>query len=338
MALTLDNDTVPAVELTGFVRTALDALPENAFTLNQFLPDTTVDDINFSANVGGNGLSRPAEFRSYDAESQITGRGTARKITGELPPISVKTRVSEYNRLKLRHLTPELRDAIEEDAVELAKQIHARAEIARGELLQTGKVTIAENGLALEADFARKASHTQTAATLWGAGGNVIDDLLAWQSIYRATNGSGPARALVSQKILSTVIRNPTVAEAVYGSNPGTRLVRLSDLNDLLASHGLPAFEVYEAKVQGAAAPQEVLDPNKLLFLPDSGRNIGKTLWGTTAEALDSDYAIDSTEAPGIVAGTYSDKDPVAQWTKVSAIMLPIAPNTDLTLSATVLS
>lgn len=338
MALSLDNETLSAADLTGYVRAALEDLPENAFTLSAFLPDVTVDDVDFRANVGGGGLARVAKFRAYDTESPISSRGAARVISGELPPISVKTRLDEYTRLKMRHADQAIVDALREDGLTLAKQILARAEVARGQLLQTGKVTLNENGLTLEADFGRAAKHTQTATTLWGAGGNVVDDLLAWAEVYAATNGARPGRILVSRQILSTVIRNKSLAEAVYGSNPGTRLVKLTDLNDLLAAHGLPAFEVYEAKVAGAPNPADVLDPKSLLFLPGADQKIGETLWGTTAEAIDADYGIDSTEAPGIVVGTYSDKDPVAQWTKASAIMLPVAPNTNLTLSAKVLS
>ena len=338
MALSLTDQFVSAAELTGYVREAAADEVRNRFTLSTFLPDTNVDDIDFRATTGGDGLSGVAKFRSYDAESPISGRTGVTALTGELPPISEKRRLSEYDRLKMRNAPEAIRNAVLKDGVELAKNIHARAEVARGQLLQTGKVTIAENGLTLEADFGRKAAHTQTAATLWNADGNVIEDLLAWRDVYSATNGGGPGTILVSRQALAAVIRNQTVAEAVYGTSPGTRLVTLDSLNSLLASHGLPVFEVYEAKVRDAGgAAKDILDPTRLLFLPEAGEKIGETLWGLTAEAQDADYGIDSTEAPGVVVGSYSDKDPVALWTKASALLLPVAPNTNLTLSAKVL-
>jgi hypothetical protein len=41
-------------------------------------------------------------------------------------------------------------------------------------------------------------------------------------------------------------------------------------------------------------------------------------------------------EEPGIVAGSYEDEDPIALWTKASAIGLPILANPDLSMVADV--
>lgn len=339
MALQLSDQYVDPAFLTGYVRDTLADQPQNRFTLSQFLPDTPIDDIDFRANVGGGGLARVASYRSYDAESPIGQREGTTKIQGELPPISEKLRLAEYDRLKLRKLDTGIRDAILDDAVVLARNIQARAEVARGQALQDGKVTIAENGLSLVADFGRDADLTQTAATKWNAGGNVFEDLDAWRELYSGKGNGTPGTIVVSRQVISAVIRNETVRAQVYGAaDTSSRIVTVEALNSVLGALGLPVFSVYEAQVRDAAgAAKPILDPTKILFLPDAGLKVGETLWGTTAEALDPNYEIDETEAPGIVVGSYSDNDPVAMWTKASAIMLPVVPNTNLTLSATVL-
>ncbi|MDR2256982.1 MAG: major capsid protein [Arthrobacter sp.] len=339
MALELTDLYQSPAELTQYVRQALADQPQNRFALAAFLPDTQIDDIDFRASVGGGGLARTASFRAYDTESPISGRQSVAKIQGELPPISVKRRLSEYDRLKMRKLDAGIQDAIFNDAVELAREIQARAEVARGELLQTGKVTIAENGLTLTADFGRDADLTQTAATKWNANGDVFDDLDTWRELYSRKGNGNPGTIIVSRQIISAVVRNEKVREQVYGaSDTSSRIVTMEALNSVLGALGLPTFSVYEAQVANAAGvATPILNPNKVLFLPDDSLKIGETLWGTTAEALDPKYAIESTEAPGIVVGNYSDSDPVANWTKASAIMLPVAPNTNLTLAATVL-
>lgn len=339
MALVLSNEYITPTDLTGYVREALADMPQNAFGLSAYLPDVETNDIDFRATVGGGGLSRVAKYRAWDTESPISGRRGIDRISGELPPISEKRRLSEYDRLKMRNLESGIVDAILNDAVELAQSIHARVEVARGQALEEGKVTLEENGLTLEADFGRKASHTQTAAVKWNTdGSNPIDDFLAWQKIYVTTNGVRPGATLASQDILSSLMRNSAIRSMTLPAGSTQQVVTVDAINALLQSFGLPALSLYEAQVEGEdGEAQSILDPSKVIFLPPAGRKLGETLWGVTAEALDSDYGIDATEAPGVVVGSYSDKDPVGLWTKASAIALPVPANTNLTLAATVL-
>ena len=339
MALVLSTEYIDPAELTGYVRAALADLPQNAFALSALLPNVPVDDIDFRASVGGGGLSKAAAFRAYDAESPISGRRGVERISGQLPPISEKRRLGEFDRLKMRKLEDGIKNAVLNDAVDLAKAIYTRMEVARGQAAMDGKVTIAENGLALEADFGRKSTHTQTAGTLWSAGGDVIADLLAWQAIYVATNGVKPGGILTSEQVVAAMMRNASVRAHVLVPGATQNIVSRDALNALLQSFGLPALSTYDAQVDngtGVAAP--VLDPKKVLFTPPVGSKLGETLWGVTAEALDSEYSIDSEESPGVVVGAYSDSDPVALWTKASAIALPVVPNTNLTLSGTVIA
>jgi len=339
MALSLDDKYVAPQELTGYVRSALDDLPQNAFNLSAYLPDNPVDDIDFRAQAGGNGLSQVAQFRSFDAESPIGKREGSDMVSGSLPPISEKIRLGEYDRLKMRNMVEGIKDAILNDGVTQAKKILARAEVARGELLMTGKVTIAENGLGIEADFGRKAQHSPTATILWNAANSVpIDNLLAWVEVYRATNGVRPGVMLVAQQVVAVLMRNEQIRSLALPAGATTQIVTLDAIQALLQSFGLPALEVYEAQVQdGTGNAVDILDPTKVLFLPPVGSKIGETTWGVTAEALDPSYNLTEEIRPGIVVGSYSDNDPVAQWTKASAIMLPIAPNTNLTLAGKVL-
>lgn len=339
MALVLSSDYITPTELTGYVREALSDLPQNAFGLSAYLPDVETDDIDFRVTTGGGGLARVAKYRAWDTESPISGRRGVDRLSGEIPPISEKRRLSEYDRLKMRKLDAGIVDAILNDAVDLAKGIHARVEVARGEALSDGKVTIAENGLTIQADFGRKATHTQTAAIKWNVdGSNPVEDFLAWQRIYVATNGVRPGATLASQDIQSSLMRNAAIRAMTLPAGSTQQVVTIDAINALFQSFGLPALSIYEAQVEGDDGnAKSIINPNKVIFLPPADRKLGETLWGVTAEALDSDYGIDSTEAPGVVVGSYSDKDPVGLWTKASAIALPVPANTNLTLAATVL-
>lgn len=339
MALVLSSEYITPAELTGYTRAALADLPQNAFGLSAYLPNVTVDDIDFRASVGGGGLSRAASFRAYDTESPISGRKGVSRISGELPPISEKRRLGEYDRLKLRSLNDGIRSALFSDAVDLAKAIQTRLEIARGEALMDGKVTLAENGLALEVDYGRSATHSTAAGVMWGTGGDPVADLLAWQATYVATNGARPGSMLTSQNVVSALMRNAKIREYTLPAGSTQQIVTVDAINALFRSFGLPGIEIYEAQVANeAGAATSIIDPKKVLFLPAVGQKLGETLWGVTAEAQDADYRIDASEAPGIVVGSYSDKDPVGLWTKASAISLPVVLNPNLTFAAKVLA
>ena len=343
MALTYTSQYGSAAALTGFVRTALEATTGPNTGLSRFLPDEPVDDIEFRAEVGGSTLQRAAAFRSYDTESPIVGVSSQQTITGQLPPISIKTRVNEYDRIKWAsrsNAQQQIENHAEKAGLELGNAIRLRMEIARGQALMDGKVTLAENGLQLTADFGRKAEHTQTAAQLWGtASATPLADLIAWRDIYSTTNGTDPAGLLLSRKALTALLNSADTRMQVYGTGNDTRMVTENDLNALLTSHGLPYVTVYGAKYENAAGiAAEILDSTKVLFLGGATDVVGKTLWGTTAEALEPKFQIDEEQQPGLVVSSYIDDDPVALWIKASAVAFPVVQNPNQTFSATVLA
>lgn len=341
MALVLSTDYITPAELTGYVREALADLPQNAFGLEEFLPNVPTDDIDYRADVGGGGLRRAASFRAWDAESPISGRRGISQISGSLPPLSEKRRLGEYDRLKLRNLPEAVTNAIFNDAVDLASNLYTRMEIARGEAIFTGKVTLNENGLyGIEADFGRAANHTQTAGTFWNVdGSNPIDNFLAWQQIYVNTNGVRPGVTLTDQTVVSALMRNEAIRAMTLPAGATQQIVTVDAIDALLRSFGLPPLRIFEAQVEGIDGVAQPLIPSgTIVFMPPAGRKLGETLWGVTAESMDADYGIDSADAPGVVVGSYSDKDPVGMWTKASGVGIPVVPGTNLTLSARVLA
>ncbi|PSR63993.1 MULTISPECIES: major capsid protein [Nocardia] len=343
MALVINSDYVKPAELTGYVREALADMPVNDLAIvDNLLPDTMIDDVEFRANITQRGLRRAAQFRSYDTEARITGRKGITRISGELPPMSEKRRLGEYDRLRLRKADTAIRDLIFNDAVELADALRTRIIMAKADAIYNGKVTLAENGLSLTADFGRAPGNTVTAATKWnvtGAGAaDPINDQESWFATYRATNSGNPARAITSQRVMSALMRNDKIR--AYCLPPGSTqgVVTRDQVNALFTSFGHPPFEIFDAQVEDAAGNVTRLFPDTaVVYVPGSGVKIGETAWGTTAEALEPDYGIDETDAPGIVVGSYIDADPVARWTKASGIGMPLLLNANATMVATVL-
>jgi hypothetical protein len=347
----ISNDYILPSVLTGYVRQGLADYPQNQFTLDRWLPNRLVPDIQYRFAAGGTGLADAAVFRTYDAESPIGKRQGLNRVTGELPPISLKTRLSEYDNLRMRAATQvgneEVMKAIMNDALKNSRSVAARLEIARGDALVNGSVTIAENGVTASVAFGRAGAMAVTAATLWStvATADPFGDLDTWRTAYVAQNGAEPGAIVMSRSTLALMRRCVNVAKAVFPSAANVpTLLSQQAISDALVAFGLPPLYVYYAQANTyAGSAASIVPANKLLLLPEpvapddyEGTQLGGTFWGTTAESQLPEYNIEIADQPGIVAAAYHDPDPVGIWTKAAGIALPVLANPNLAMCATV--
>lgn len=342
----LNTDFAPPPELTGYGRAALQDLEINRFTLSRWLPHRLVDDLMFRFIAGGEGLTEAATFRAYDAESPIAARPGLTRVSGELPPISRKIRLGEYDRLRTaRDADARIRDAILDDASRMARAVAARLELARGEALVSGQVALAENGVIATVNFGRAGGNTVTAGTLWStvASATPLQDMFSWQQAYIDLNGEPPGAAVTSTQVLGYLLRSAEMRGLLAAQGVTPSIATQDGVTSILQAYGLPPIYTYDARVNVAGAATRVIPANRFLFLPApvdpnsvDGTDLGAVLLGTTAESLELGYGLASVDQPGLVVGTYDTQDPVAVWTKAAAIGLPVLANPNLSLSATV--
>lgn len=350
MSWTLDTEFIEPTELTGLIRAALADLQVNRFTLSRWLPNVSVDDIAYEFTKGGGGLAETASFRSWDAESKIGRREGIGKVMGELPPISEKIPLNEYDRLRLRKLATNderVLALLARDAQRIARNIAARFEVVRGQVLVNAQAPITE--LQQTVDFGRIAAHSVVAAVLWSDHTNAtpLTDLRSWVNTYEDTNGETPAVTLAPVGVVTHFGMCQQVIRQVYPLAPaGTApMLNTDQVNSVLRSLDLPPFEVYDARVKVDGVSTRITPANAIALLPAAGAtsaaqptDLGATLLGTTAEALESEYGLVASEQPGVVAATYKSKDPIRLWTHAAAVGLPILREPNLTFKAQVIA
>lgn len=338
----LNTEYIDPIELTSVSRTEFERvhLNEDTMFFGQWFPNEYIDDVAFKFRPGGEFEDAVAEYRAWDTEAPIGGRPGGEEITGEIPPISRKTRLGEYDTLRRRRSPEEaIRNVIRRDARAQATQIARRLELGRAQALVTGQLLLNENGLILPLDYQRDPTHTTTPGTAWSnlTTSDPVSDLIAWRDRVEL-KGYAVDAIVTTRQVLSYMLRNTKIINDVKGSAMGATRVTQEQLNDRLAEDGLPSVTVYSANVAGG----NPIGDNTLLMLPARGqKEVAQTLMGPTAEALEAPYDQGlggDTNIPGLISGVYKKNDPVTLWTLTSAVGAPMLFAADATLAATVAS
>lgn len=338
-------DLVDPQVLVGFVRNL--AFP--TFSLNRFLPDVTLNDIEYRFTRRTDVDQDVAPFRAWDAEAAIGGRQGLARVMGEIPPLSKKIRLGEEQRLRLRALqgatAPDdaIVRAIFDDAANMMRSVQARIELARGGVLSTGVFTdiAADRQFRSNIPFGVPGDHFVTPTTVWStvATATIIKDLRTWLEKYVADNGVAPGAILTSTRVLGFMLQNAEI-RTLAGTLAGTpAMVTPATVATALSAYGLPPIETYDVSVRVAGVATKVIPDDLVLFLPPAGEPLGATFNGVTAEALELTSAgqLVASQAPGVVAVVEKTFDPVSIWTKASAVSLPILANPSLLMVADVL-
>lgn len=349
MAIVFDGPVAPD-DLTEFVRQV--PVPAN-FVLNQILPDVHVDtnQVDIGELLSTN---RVARFRAYDANLHRAQRDTATLSRVGLPPLSDTLQMGELERLKLEFArtggTNERAfvNAIYNDAEILTRYVQNRMELARGDVLTDGKFTLSnEGGLTLEADFGVPAGNFVTAAVLWSHqtgsdyDADVLAQIYAWVKAYTQLNGFAPGGMWLSSDALYYLLANATLRQAA-GTVLGSALfLTREQLDQALRARGLPPIlGVYDSRVDVDGTSTLILPANKVLFVPPSTNQLGRTVWGVSATALElvnSNQAdLSFEEAPGIVGVVEKAGPPYREFTFVDAVGMPVIDRPRALMVATV--
>ncbi|MFI1532523.1 major capsid protein [Streptomyces griseus] len=328
-------------ELSGYARESIKDREENAFTLSRWLPSDTIEDLEYRFETGGGGLTEAANYRAYDASSDIGVREGGARASGELPPISRKMPVSEYEQIRMRAaatMSADIAEKVFGDTEILVNAIAARVELARGEAIFNSTVTLNENGVQASVNFGRLAEHMTATEINWTDTETSLpfDDLEEWRNLMIDNTGKAPKWALMPSRIARVLRSNAQLCRMSTTDYNAPSVLSLDELNALLLKHELPQVTTYDARVVFQGSAQRITPADKIALLPETGDELGKTLWGVPPEASDGTYGLASGEQGGAYVGNYKTEDPQTVWTRATAIVLPVAANPNLSLTAKV--
>ena len=286
------------------------------------------------ASLKSPSLPHAAMVHGFDTEAAIGKRPLAEVVRIEQLLIKEKLNMSErIMRLTNRGVTSEdaVLNYIYDDLGNLATAVRTRTEVAKFEVLCTGKMRIAENGVNLEVDYGVPAANRYT-FNWFASDHDILSDIRAIVNAGRR-NGQRYNRAMVSTAVMDLLTGNTNIQKAVNGNINAGVIVTQDGINSLF--NRLFGFTVevnddyasYTA-ANGTETPFRLFDEYKMvLYVANNNGAIGTGLWGVTPEELDAG-GFSATGYNGYVyLSQWTEPDPVARWSKASGVFVPVLPN-----------
>lgn len=353
MALFLDGP-VPLEDAITFVQDT--PLPSNnRFTAMFPTRSYPTDEIDFATITRTN---RAAKFRTWDGSFWVAPRDTGGEKRVRMLPLGGQLGVGEYERRQLEaaryagasSIQSILAEAVYNDLENLTRYAQNRVELAWGDVLTDGVLTINENGVQQQVDYGIPAGNLVTAGTLWSnkAASTPLTDLITWTGVYAGLNGAPHGQFITSNATVQNLMQNTQLINAIKGATVGATWVSIAEINAFLAGFGIPSFSVPTDGQPGGSIYGSSFDvdgvttlafpANKLLFLPSDLSTLGFTAWGTPTTSLELNANNVQVNVGGNLIGILvrEEQPPFRKTTFVDGVVLPVLADPRKIMVATV--
>lgn len=283
-----------------------------------------------------------AKVHAFDTEAAIGTRPTLERVNFE--KLLIKEKINQSERLSLLKSTgvPEtnLISYVYDDMGRLAESVKTRTEVAKMELLQTGKITINENNLKFTIDYGVP-KENKVAYTWDNDEADILGDIQAMIDIAKS-KGKNIVKGVTSTKIVARMRKNKGIQTAINGVNALGTFISFTQINALLNDMFGFTLEVndelyaYE-QANGIKTTKRYFDENKFVLLATMPNgSIGTGLWGVTPEELKLSPWSAKSAKQFITITQWETPDPVATWTKASGVFVPVLPSQNSLMIATI--
>lgn len=301
-------------------------------------PERKIQDIEFDMILGRGGLPVSANVHALDTATQLASRQAIEKGVASLALIKRQIKITEKELIKINNPRTDAELAfvlsqLYKDSEDMVESVKVRVEAMRMEALSTGKIKIEENGVKVTIDYGVPTGNKKSFNWSNVDTATPLDDLETLAAAVEAESGSRPTRALTSRKAAKRICACKSVREAIHGVN-AAKTVTIAQLNELMTELDLPKILIYEGKYKVEAT--KGFDTKR--YFPENAismfgsETLGETIYGLTAEEvkLIGDGKMEEAEMVGnVFVGTYTSIDPVGEFTKAAATVLPSFPHAD---------
>ena len=213
-----------------------------------------------------------------------------------------------------------------------ADEAVARTEVAKMEVLATGKMTINENNLNLKVDYGVPTKNTGYKID-FGPDADIVGQIMAVADAA-AESGNALTEIVTSTKILRKLAANKGIQTLIYGTVGAGTYVPAERIRSLFAElfgFGVITTNDLRYKTQTASgneATKRFFPEDKMAFLCNgTSSSFGVGLWGVTPEEADYGQYNEKSANQFITITQWATPDPVAVWTKASGVFIPVVPN-----------
>lgn len=286
-----------------------------------------------------------AMVHAFDTEAHIGTRPTAEKVSIE--KLLIKEKINQSERvalLKSRGVAEAqpLLNYIFNDAGRLAENVKTRTEVAKMEVIATGKMTVKENGLDFAIDYG--VPEDNYFKMDWDDPDHDILGDIQGMVDWAHSIGKNPTRAKTSSAVLMKIRKNTAIQKAIGGIYMQGVMPGLTQINALMMeSYGFTivlndAVYSYEG-ADGTKTSARYFDRNTFaLYTVGVNGAIGTGLWGPTREEEAYGPWTAKSARQFITITQWATPDPVATWTKASGLFIPVLPDPKGLFIATVSS
>ena len=308
-----------------------------AYIGDRIFPDQKTENIKAEYLRLAEGATIPvmATVHAFDTEAEIGTRPVFDKT--EVEKLLIKRKINQTERVRLMTENGVYSDDaivryVFDDMRLMAEAVKVRTEVAKMEVIATGKMTVKENNLNLTVDYGVPSTNTGYKID-FGPDADIIGQI---QAIADAAAESGNAltEIVTSNKILRKLAANKGIQTMIYGTIGAGSYVpadRIRSLFTELFGFGTITTNDLRYKAQtasGKEATKRFFPDDKMAFLSNgSASSFGSGLWGVTPEEAEYGQYNDKSADQYITITQWATQDPVAVWTKASGLFIPVVPN-----------
>lgn len=298
---------------------------------DRLFPDTKTKNLKATYYQLSDGMQIPtmAQVHAFDSEAKIGSRPTIEKITVEKFLVKEKINLSELEREYFDNGVTEaneLKQFLFNDFGRLAQSVKTRVEVAKMELLYSGKITVKENKLNYTIgdglDIAKQSKD-------WSAAdADILGDIDALVKLAK-DKGYTVNKVITSGKILAKMRANKGIQTAIYGVNGIGTYVSDEQLKNLMQSMFGLSLEINDELYRiDADTTKRYIPENKFILVTTFNGVVGQCIWGVTPEEREQGIWTTKSSNQFITLTGWAEKDPVVEWFKASGLAVPFLRNT----------